>query len=364
MKNRIELWKKYREEIEKNVQLEEAIKSSDEKLKILYNRLIKVYPEYEETINQSKKTQKIKLEEIDFVKKYDASKIRGIINSINELEKDHSSLDSIDNLNFSSKELDSVIKEIKKGKVKNMQYINDDNTSDIEMTTTKVNLDISNLKLNIAIDGPSGSGKSSAAKLVAKKFGLKYINTGLVYRAVAILAINNNIKKFNSENLVSLLKPGIIELFENEVVYLKGVNVTQKAREDLVSQVASKVASITEVRKYALKITQDIARKKGIVMDGRDTTFRILPNAELKFFIDTKPEIRAQRRLEQNKQLGFNVNYDQILKEIKERDHRDKNREIDPLQVVPDAIFIDSSNMTLDEVVEKISQEILKLRKA
>ena len=363
MKTRIEYWKKYRQEIERNIQLQEAIKSSDEKLNILYNRLIQVYPKYQDDLKQSENIKNIKLEEIDFVKKYDSSKIRKIINSINLMEENNSSFNLIDDLNFSSKELDSVIKEIKKGKVKNMQYVNYDKTDDIEMTTKQIDLDTSNLKINIAIDGPSGSGKSSAAKLVAKKFGLKYINTGLVYRAIAILSLDNNIKKLDSKHLKPLLEPGIIELLENEVVYLKGVDITKRTREDLVSQIASKVAAITLVRKYALEITQDIARKKGIVMDGRDTTFRILPNAELKFYIDTKQEVRAQRRLEQNKKLGFNTSYQSILNEIKERDYRDKNREIDPLQIVEDAIFIDSSNMTLNEVVQKISDEIFKFRK-
>lgn len=363
MKTRIELWKKYRDEIEKNVQLAEAIKTSDNKLNILYNRLIKVYPKYKDNIEGNKQKNSIELEKIDFLKKYDSSRIRLIINEINEVEKDYSSLESIDKLNFSSKELDSVIQEIKKGKVKNMSYINQDKTEDIEITTKNVNLNFSNPKINIAIDGPSGSGKSSAAKLVSKKFGLKYINTGLVYRAIAILAIDNQVNEFDSAHLQSLLKPGIIELLEDEVIYLNGIDITSRAREDIVSQTASKVASVTEVRQYALKIMQNVARKKGIVMDGRDTTFRVLPDAELKFFIDTKAEVRAKRRLQQNKELGFNTNYDEILKEIKERDYRDKNREIDPLHVVPDAIFIDSSEMTLDEVVKKISDEILKLGK-
>lgn len=218
-------------------------------------------------------------------------------------------------------------------------------------------------KINIAIDGPSGSGKSTVAKLISEKYHLTYINTGLVYRAIALNAILNHID-INDEKAVALsLEENMIELHENEVVFLKGNDVSYQLRDDKVSRSASIVAAMTPVRKFAIKLQKKYATKQGIIMDGRDTTFRIMPNADLKIFLDTSPKVRAERRQIQNQELGFNNNYDQILSEIKARDHRDKNREIDPLHKVEDAHLIDASNMSIKEVVAYISNLIDKIIK-
>ena len=149
-----------------------------------------------------------------------------------------------------------------------------------------------------------------------------------------------------------------MNLLENEVVLLNGTDVSLELRSDASSDAASKVAAIPEVRTWALKLQQAYGENGGVIMDGRDTTFKVLPNAEVKIFLDTSAEVRAQRRVDQNKELGFEINYDFILEEIKVRDHRDRNRETDPLHQTEDAILIDSSNLNLQQVVEEISKVI------
>ena len=218
-------------------------------------------------------------------------------------------------------------------------------------------------KINIAIDGPSGSGKSTVAKLISEKYHLTYINTGLVYRAIALNAILSHIDINNEKQVAQSLEEDMIELHENELVFLKGNDVSYQLRDDKVSRFASVVAAMTPVRKFAIKLQKRYATQKGIIMDGRDTTFRIMPNADLKIFLDTSATVRAKRRQKQNQELGFNNDYDQILSEIKDRDHRDKTREIDPLHKVDDAHLIDASNMSIKEVVEHVSNLIDKIIK-
>jgi len=208
-------------------------------------------------------------------------------------------------------------------------------------------------KINIAIDGPSGSGKSSAAKAVAKELGLNYINTGLVYRAIALHIIKNSIE-LKAEVIAKELPKIKIRLLKQERVILNGEKVFEELRDDKVSKIASIIAAMPLVREFALKVQRYYATQKGIVMDGRDTTFKVMPNADLKIFLDTDPKVRAQRRVEQNKALGYDTNFDEVFKEIVARDKRDRTREKDPLHKTDDAILIDSTNMSLEEVIHKV----------
>ena len=359
METRVELWKGYRENILKNIELEKAVHFSNKKLNTLFNRLEKVDSSYNKSYFDSTKKTNMKLKQVSDIELTPSKEVMTIIDIINDKEQSYSySLEHIDKLSFSSKELDETIKVLKEGKYSKMRYVADDTLDNISIKTKVVDLRRNNVKLNIAIDGPSGSGKSSAAKEVAKNYKMKYINTGLVYRAIALNAINNNIDLTDTEAVIASLESSMMELHPDEQIFLKGKDVTNEVRRDDVSQAASKVAAISEVRIFALQIMQATAKYKGVIMDGRDTTFRVLPNAELKFYIDTKAEVRATRRVEQNKTLGLDTDYDSVLKEIKERDHRDENREIDPLHIVEDAIVIDSSEMTLKDVVNKISDHI------
>ncbi len=359
MTTRMELWESYRKDISENIELENAVHMSNKKLNTLFTRLSKIEPTYNKSFFKKNSQVKFDIQSVSDIELTSCENAIGIIDIINEKEQEYTySLSYIDDLDFSSKELDDTIHSLKEGKYNKLRYVGNTNENNISIKTKIINLGGANMKLNIAIDGPSGSGKSSAAKAIAAKYNMKYVNTGLVYRAIALNVINEELDLDNQREIVESLEESMIELRPNEVVFLKGVNVTKEVRRDDVSQAASKCAAISEVRSYALKIMQTTAEQKGVIMDGRDTTFKVLPNAELKFFIDTTADVRANRRVEQNNKLGLDTNYESVLKEIEERDHRDKTRELDPLQIVDDAILIDSSEMNLDQVIEEISNKI------
>ncbi len=359
MKTRMQLWESYRHDISNNIELESAVHLSNQKLNTLFTRLTEVDPTYNQTFFKSIQQKEFDIKSVLEIQLTSSEKSNAIVDIINKEEQDNTySLSHIDDLDFSSKDLEDTIIALKKGKFSEIRYVGNTAEDKISIKTSVVDLRRVKMRINIAIDGPSGSGKSSAAKAVSKRFGLKYINTGLVYRAIALNVLNKKIELSNEEEIIDSLEDSMIELLPNEVVFLKGNDVTKEVRRDDVSQTASKCAAISEVRTYALKIMQDTAVDKGVIMDGRDTTFRVLPEAELKFYVDTKAAVRAERRVEQNKLLGLDVNYNTVLEEIIERDERDESRETDPLQIVDDAIVIDSSNMSLEDVVEKISEYI------
>lgn len=364
MNTRMELWKNYRLEIEKNISLQQAVRNSDERYQILEKRLLNIFPKYHSKYKTNLSVFTASTNEVKTSSHYDVSKLEKILDSFNFVEDDHGvSFASIDRIDFSSKEMDDVIAAVQKGKIKNIEYVDVTKTSLVQVEKTKkVQIGGKVKKLRIAIDGPSGSGKSTVAKLVAKKHGLTYINTGLIYRAIALNAINNNIDLANESEVISSCEKNMIALHPNEVVFLKGVDVTKAVRSDKVSQGASKVAAIAKVREYALEISKDYAKQPGTVMDGRDTTFKIMPDADLKIFLDTAPEVRAKRRVEQNKILGFGIDYENILSEIKERDHRDRTRAVDPLHKTEDAHLIDASNMNIEEVVKEIEKLISNVK--
>ncbi|WKX02617.1 (d)CMP kinase [Candidatus Mycoplasma mahonii] len=364
MKTRMELWKSYRDDIQRNNELQNAVRLSNAKFRTLFERLSKVDPSFDEKYFKQNYKNDFLLKDIGKHNELSHDKIYELLNLINKTEEKYSySLNYIDKITFSSEELIDIFESMKDGISKKMEYIDDNTAVDISIETKVVNLGRLNMKLNIAIDGPSGTGKSSVAKLVAEKFKLKYINTGLVYRSIALNAIELKVDLDKPANIIEALKNLTIELLDNEEVKINDVKVTKKLRGDDVSQASSKVAAIPEVRMFALKIMKDAAKYGGIIMDGRDTTFRVLPNADLKFFITTDIITRTKRRVKQNKKLGLNVDYDKVFNEIQKRDNRDTTREFDPLHVVEDAVLVDSSNMTLNDVVDVISMNIENLLK-
>ena len=266
-----------------------------------------------------------------------------------------------DDLDFSTKVLDTIINTIKSGT--NKQKLQDKTSNHkydvIIKKPQTVKLKKPSLQtFSVAIDGPSGAGKSTIAKKIAKKWHLFYLNTGLVYRAIALKVLLEKIDFNHEENILKILKPNMIKLKVDETVDLDNQDVSLEVRSDEVSQLASKLSTYEGVRNYALKIQQKYAQNKGIIAEGRDTTFRVLPHADIKVYLDTLPEVRAQRRVNQNAQLGYNTNYDEILEEIIERDERDQNRKFDPLHQTKDAIYLDGSYLSVDEVVEKINKII------
>ena len=210
---------------------------------------------------------------------------------------------------------------------------------------------------SIAIDGPAGAGKSTIAKLVAKDLGFIYVDTGAMYRAMALYMINNNIDPGDSEKISATCQSADITIkHENgiQVVYLNGENVNSLIRTEAVGNMASASSVNGDVRKKLVELQQKLAETVDVVMDGRDIGTVVLPNADLKIFLTASSRVRAERRYLELKEKGTDCDLDTIEKEIIERDERDMNREIAPLKQAEDAILIDSSDMTIAEVVDKI----------
>ncbi len=219
-------------------------------------------------------------------------------------------------------------------------------------------------RITIAIDGFSSTGKSTVAKQLAKHLGYVYVDTGAMYRAVTFYAMQNGLidaDGFNVEALVGRLPEININFkFNAELgfaeVYLNGKNIEKNIRTLEVSSFVSKVAAISEVRQKLVEQQQKMGADKGVVMDGRDIGTVVFPDAELKLFMTASAETRAQRRFKELIDRGDKVEYEDVLKNVKERDYIDSNREDSPLVKADDAIEIDNSNMTLQEQFEKILQ--------
>ncbi|MBC5683181.1 (d)CMP kinase [Ruminococcus hominis] len=210
---------------------------------------------------------------------------------------------------------------------------------------------------NVAIDGPAGAGKSTIAKLVAKEKGYIYVDTGAMYRGLAIHFIKKGIKAEDIKGIVEACKDAEVSIvYENDVqqIYLNGENVTAMLRTEEVGNMASKTSAIPAVREKLLELQRTLAREKDVIMDGRDIGTNILPNADVKIYLTASVETRATRRYKELLEKGENCVYEEIAQDIKERDERDMNREIAPLKQAEDAILVDSSEMTIDEVVKTI----------
>lgn len=216
----------------------------------------------------------------------------------------------------------------------------------------------SNNKITIAIDGYSSTGKSTIAKRLAKALGYVYVDTGAMYRAVTLYAMQNNLLN-NPKALIKAL-PNIDLTFKfNEELgfaemYLNGNNVEREIRTLEVSKQVSKIAAISEVRRKLVEMQQEMGKNKGVVMDGRDIGTVVFPDAELKLFLTASPEIRAKRRYKELLDRGDKVTYQQILKNVQERDLIDSTREDSPLVKAPDAIEFDNTDMGLQEQFERI----------
>ena len=210
---------------------------------------------------------------------------------------------------------------------------------------------------NVAIDGPAGAGKSTIAKLVAKEKGYIYVDTGAMYRGLAIHFIKRGLKAEDIQGIVEACKDAEVSIvYENDVqqIYLNGENVTAMLRTEEVGNMASKTSAIPAVREKLLELQRTQAREKDVIMDGRDIGTNILPNADVKIYLTASVETRATRRYKELLEKGENCVYEEIAQDIKERDERDMNREIAPLKQAEDAILVDSSEMTIEEVVKTI----------
>ena len=217
----------------------------------------------------------------------------------------------------------------------------------------------------VAIDGPAGSGKGTITKKVGNKTNLISIDTGAMYRCVSLYMIKNNIKLDELEKIEEMLKKiNIEQKSENGIdkFYLDGEEVTTKIREKEVNEIVSPVSKLGLVRKAMLKLQRKMAENLDIIMEGRDIGTNVFPNADVKIYLDATAEERANRRLKQNKESGIKQTYEEILENIKFRDNTDKTRDIAPLKQAEDAIYIDSTDMTIEEVSEKIINIIKEKR--
>ena len=209
----------------------------------------------------------------------------------------------------------------------------------------------------IAIDGPAASGKSTTAKLLAKKLKYVYIDTGAMYRACALDALKNNVSLKDHENLKKLIDKINIEIVYSEngnKILLNGEDVTQRIREAEISKLSSEIAVIGFVRDKMVQLQREMGKKGGIIMDGRDIGTVVFPNADFKFFMIADVEHRAERRLKELLEKGKKADFETVKNELIWRDKNDSSRKHSPLKKADDAIEIDTSNMTIEEQVEKI----------
>ncbi|MBS5969335.1 MAG: (d)CMP kinase [Clostridium perfringens] len=213
--------------------------------------------------------------------------------------------------------------------------------------------------ITVAIDGPAGAGKSTIAKIIGEKFDLMYINTGSMYRAVTLKALENNISAEEVDKLLVMID-GMDMHFENDELILNGENINSLITMPNISKNVSAYASIREVRERLVNLMRKMALKYSVIMDGRDIGTVVLKDANFKFFLTASPEERADRRYKELMEKGVEVNYDEILQDIIKRDYLDSNREVDPLRKAEDAIEIDTTGIGIMGVVEKISSYMEK----
>lgn len=210
---------------------------------------------------------------------------------------------------------------------------------------------------NIAIDGPAGAGKSTIAKLIAKKKGFIYVDTGAMYRAMALYFLEEGISGEEQEKISAAAKDVDVTIsYENgeQVVWLNGRNVNGLIRTEEVSKMASKSSTNGAVRKKLVELQQALAKKESVVMDGRDIGTCVLPDADVKVYLTASSRVRAIRRYEELKVKGEECDLDVIEKDIIERDYQDMHRELSPLKQADDAVLLDSSDMTIEQVADAI----------
>ena len=213
--------------------------------------------------------------------------------------------------------------------------------------------------LIVAIDGPAGSGKSTIAKLIAKKFNFTYIDTGAMYRMITLYLLENNIDFDDLKEIEKVLNTVNLDM-QGDKFYLNNVDITTKIREKRINENVSKVASIKIVRSNLVDLQRKVSNNKNVILDGRDVGTVIFPNAQVKIFLIASPEERARRRYNEFLEKKVEITYDEVLKSLKERDYIDSTRKESPLKKAGDAIELDTTNLTIEDVINFISKEIEK----
>jgi len=216
---------------------------------------------------------------------------------------------------------------------------------------------------SVAIDGPAGAGKSTIAKAAAKELELIYVDTGAMYRTIGLACLDDGISPENSKAVIEKLKSIVLELKYvdgEQRMILCGKDVSDDIRTERVSMTASVVSKIPEVRAFLLEQQRGFARSDNIIMDGRDIGTVVLPDAQVKIFLTASAESRAKRRTLQLEEKGIEANYDAILEDIRKRDYQDSHREIAPLKAAPDAVVVDTTELTLEGSINAVIQTIRK----
>jgi len=215
----------------------------------------------------------------------------------------------------------------------------------------------------IAIDGPAGAGKSTISKLLAQKLGFLYIDSGALYRALTWYALSKNIDFNDSDAIIRTCIGSSLDMKSDENgklrIFLNNEEISGLIRTKRVSRHVSTIATLSPLRKKVVQVLRTFQHDKGIVMDGRDIGTVVFPNADFKFFLTATPEERAKRRVLELKQRGESADFNEILKDIKERDYKDKNRSDSPLKITKESIIIDTTSLNKDEVVDELSKYVV-----
>lgn len=211
--------------------------------------------------------------------------------------------------------------------------------------------------LRVAIDGPGGTGKSTIAKAVAARFGLEYIDTGAMYRALGLKALRNDVPAEDENAVKAMLADTVID-FAGGKTMLDGEDVSGLIRTNEISMAASNISKLAIVRAKVDEVSRFLASTKDVVMEGRDIGSTVIPDAEVKIFMTAAPEVRAKRRYDQLREAGKEADYDKIYNEIQQRDYQDSHREVSPLRQADDAVFLDTSDMSIEENIDAVADII------
>lgn len=216
-------------------------------------------------------------------------------------------------------------------------------------------------KINIAIDGPAGAGKSTIAKAIAKELGFVYVDTGALYRTAGVFALENGVEISDNENLKHLIeqtKVNIKYVNGEQKVYCNGEDYSLKIRTPEASMAASDISKIPFIREYLLSLQRDIASENDCIMDGRDIGTVVLPKAQIKIFLTADVKERAKRRYKELLEKGSGISFDEVLEDMKKRDYQDSHRGIAPLKPAEDSVIVDTSELSLEESIEKMLETI------
>ena len=216
----------------------------------------------------------------------------------------------------------------------------------------------------VAVDGPAGSGKGTVTKRIEKELGFLNLDTGATYRCVALQVLRENVKLDNEEKIIKIANNINIKIDntgDKDIILLNGEDVSKEIRTKEVTEVVSQISSIIPVRERMVEVQRNLAKGKNVIVEGRDIGTVVFPNADVKIYLDASEEVRAKRRYEENVQNGINTTYEEVLENVKMRDYNDMHKKVGALKKANDAIVIDSTCLTIDQVVENIKNVVLQL---